>query len=308
MAQQTSTKPFVLGLLALSMSTSVYAQPAPKDVPVDSYLVSSTAPKAEDDDIPVKSPELSRTALKNVDFKSEWFESLTPDEQKTIRQKYDALFKNHRTTSDRPQDPKLAALGKTNTEIRNDWFSKARKGDIKGLKALIAHGFNPNIQDAQGYTAIILATYYDRLETVEDLIKSGAKPCLADHKGNTALMGAAFKGYLELLHELKDAGCSVNAQNHAGQTAMMIAASAGHTDAVDALLAMDADPNIEDSAGATAMSLAATHGKTEVVNLLKPYVKKKDTSLLGKLVTKVKGRFEKHSKPVAAPIDLSKEP
>ncbi|MXV45066.1 hypothetical protein GS501_08440 [Saccharibacter sp. 17.LH.SD] len=153
-------------------------------------------------------------------------------------------------------------------------FAAARAGRSDVLEGLIAHGVDPNLRDSKGDTPLILATYYNHLDTVNMLISHGAEPCGKDKKGNTALMGAAFKGESEIVRRLSQAGCPVNTQNDVHQTALMMASLFGRTDTVKTLLELGADPTLEDSSGATAISLAEAQGNSAMVDLLEDATKK----------------------------------
>src|SRR5690554_6000505 len=92
-------------------------------------------------------------------------------------------------------------------------FDAVRTGDITRLGELIALGADVNVQDAKGYTPLIIAGYNQQLEAVEILLQSGADVNLPDAGGNTALMGVCFKGYPEIAEMLIANGAELNLQH-----------------------------------------------------------------------------------------------
>ena len=79
--------------------------------------------------------------------------------------------------------------------LKQQLFDAARTGDITRLRDLIAQDADVNVQDAKGYTPLIIASYNNQPEAVKALIEAGADVDLPDCGGNTALMGVCFKGY-----------------------------------------------------------------------------------------------------------------
>ncbi|TPW33843.1 ankyrin repeat domain-containing protein [Oecophyllibacter saccharovorans] len=194
-------------------------------------------------------------------------------EAETQRKLHEMFDTSTETQGPLPKAPGLARLGVSEAHLKAVWFDAAREGKTDILAGLVKRGFNPDLQDSKGYTALILATYHDHAPTVQALLALGAKPCAADRKGNTALMGAAFKGEAGLVRLLAEHGCPVNTQNDAGQTALMMASLFGRTEAVKTLLALGADPALVDKSGATALSLAQTQGESAMSSLLQEALK-----------------------------------
>lgn len=93
--------------------------------------------------------------------------------------------------------------------LRDYFFDAARRGDQAMLKEFVEAGFDLDVQDAKGYTALILAAYHGHGGAVEQLLEAGADPCVQDARGNTALMGAIFKGEVRIARRLIGAQCSV---------------------------------------------------------------------------------------------------
>ncbi|HBN9878873.1 ankyrin repeat domain-containing protein [Pseudomonas aeruginosa] len=139
--------------------------------------------------------------------------------------------------------------------LRDYFFDAARRGDQAMLKEFVEAGFDLDVQDAKGYTALILAAYHGHGGAVEQLLEAGADPCVQDARGNTALMGAIFKGEVRIARRLIGAQCSPDQRNGAGQTAAMYAALFKREELLQALSARGADLGARDALGNSVESL-----------------------------------------------------
>lgn len=142
-----------------------------------------------------------------------------------------------------------AAPASIEQQLKDYLFNAARQGDNEILSEFINAGYDLNVQDDKGYTALILAAYNGHADSVEQLLAAGANPCAEDKRGNTALMGAIFKGELRIAKRLLDAQCSPDQRNNAGQTPAMYAALFQRTEILHELQAKGADLNAEDAMG-----------------------------------------------------------
>jgi ankyrin repeat protein len=98
-----------------------------------------------------------------------------------------------------------------------------------------------NVSNAQGQTALMLATRRAIPSCFDLLLKSSIDVNLQDNLGQTALIVAPQLGYTYyvdklLQHDLLD----VNLQDNLGQTALIVAAKQGYADCVEKLLQHDA--------------------------------------------------------------------
>ena len=61
----------------------------------------------------------------------------------------------------------------------------------------------PNVRHANGATALVFATMFNRTEIVELLLAGGADPTIRDGQGLTAADHAAQQGFAELAQRLQ---------------------------------------------------------------------------------------------------------
>ena len=93
------------------------------------------------------------------------------------------------------------------------------------VRLLLERGANPNLQNKDGWTALMYAAGSDRPLTVRLLLERGANPNLQDKGGWTALMYAVRNDYAEVVRLLLERGANPNLQNGCGKTARQIAGS-----------------------------------------------------------------------------------
>ena len=150
------------------------------------------------------------------------------------------------------------------------WFDAARDGDLATIRKLA--GARPaalvDDADANGYTALILASYHDRRAVVAWLLTARASSCQTDKRGYTALMGAVFRGHSAIVTALARRPCGADFVTASGQTPLMLAAMLGRLDIVKQLLAAGADPRRRDSLDNDARSLAVAQGHQAIVAVL----------------------------------------
>lgn len=134
-------------------------------------------------------------------------------------------------------------------QLNNYLWIAARAGDTDVIESFVSAEYNLNVQDENGYTAVILAAYNGHQAALEKLLNGGADPCLHDRRGNTALMGAIFKGEIKIARRLIAAKCNPDSRNNAGQSAAMYAALFQRHAVLEQLRAKGADMNAIDAHG-----------------------------------------------------------
>jgi ankyrin repeat protein len=114
---------------------------------------------------------------------------------------------------------------KTSTEL----IESIINGDLNKVDDLIKSGsVDVNKQSSDDETALIVASYQNRLNIVKDLINAGADVNIKSNYtgawgGYTALMQASYHNFMNIVKELIDAGADVNIKNSDGHTALYYA-------------------------------------------------------------------------------------
>jgi ankyrin repeat protein len=185
---------------------------------------------------------------------------------------------------------------------RTALISASARGDLEVSSFLIQRGADVNIQDKQGYTALLHAiearyedvekilldhpnldpharglngitalgsyVWRERTDAVKKLLERGANVNAQDNDGDAPLHGAAQNGNVELIDLLIDKGADPNLKNKLGGTPLMWAAVYGHEDAARWLIEHGADPSLKDNDGMTARDWAIKNKRDKLVALL----------------------------------------
>jgi ankyrin repeat protein len=183
----------------------------------------------------------------------------------------------------------------------------AANGELAEIEKLITDGENPNIQDANSRTPLLVAAFRKHYAAVEALLKRGANANARDMQGfdiltlaavnndtqllklaldggadprrvtgpldGTALISAAHLGHVEIVRALIDAKAPLDHVNRMGWTALIIAVmlgnnSKGHIETVDLLVKAGADAEIKDRQGTTALGHARARGYQDMITIL----------------------------------------
>ncbi len=108
----------------------------------------------------------------------------------------------------------------------------------------------------------------DGIQEINNLTSKGNVNA-KNKNGWTSLMIASYYGYTNLVKALIEDGADVNEKNNDGVTALMWASSEGHNDIVTQLINSKADVNAKNKRNATALSWANNYGHTQVISMLK---------------------------------------
>jgi ankyrin repeat protein len=183
----------------------------------------------------------------------------------------------------------------------------AANGEVGDIEKLIADGENPNLQDANSRTPLLVAAYRKHYAAVEALLKGGANPNARDMQGfdiltlaavnndmqllkialaggadpsrvtgpldGTALISAAHLGHVEIVRALIDAKAPLDHVNRMGWSALIVAVLLGnnskeHIETVELLVKAGADTGIKDRQGATALDHARARGYQDMMKTL----------------------------------------
>lgn len=137
----------------------------------------------------------------------------------------------------------------------------------------VDNGFDVNLRDYSGQTALHCAAAFGKHEVVKYLLdRPDVNPTIKDDKGRTALHCAAGNGHLEVVQMLRQGRLKLNANvgDEHQRTALHFAATRGHKKVIDELLTSNAiaDVNEGDYNGVTALHLAAGYGSVQAVTSL----------------------------------------
>jgi hypothetical protein len=154
----------------------------------------------------------------------------------------------------------------------SDLFEACRRNDTDAVQQIItAHPELMSVQDAKGFSPVLIAVYNQAEEAAQCLLQMGAPADLPDASGNTALMGASFKGFTQLVSALLQAGVDINQRNGQGATALTFAATFGKMEVAEILLEHGAAWDVPDSRGKTPIDHAVIQENEPMVRLLEKY-------------------------------------
>ena len=130
----------------------------------------------------------------------------------------------------------------------------AMDGEVDTIKELVKQGAKINVQDSQGRTSVMIATYQNDAATVKALIELGADVNIQDKMKNSPFLYAGAEGYLEILKLTIKAGADPAITNRFGGTALIPASEHGYIEVIEELLEnTDIDVNHVNNLGWTAL-------------------------------------------------------
>src|SRR5690606_36772599 len=88
-------------------------------------------------------------------------------------------------------------------ELVDLFFAAAKIGNSEVIHEFLKHGFPVNVRNTDGYTPLMMPTYYGHQDIVTCLLNHGADRCARDNLGNTSLMGALFKMEFAIAKQLR---------------------------------------------------------------------------------------------------------
>lgn len=168
----------------------------------------------------------------------------------------------------------------------SEWLNHAaQEGNLELVLQALENGDDPEEEDEDGVTALMIAAEQGHLEVMKALLTLGADANSADANGVTVLMRAALKGHIEAVCLLIAEGTCALAVDNDGATALHYAALGGDLNATGEwfskssviyhLAWASADRSSEclevepvDSAGWTPLMIAAAAGHTNAVRTL----------------------------------------
>ena len=157
---------------------------------------------------------------------------------------------------------------------RSFWDDKGELKSLEEIKELLKKGADVNASDKYGWSALMWAAIFGKLDVVKCLVEHGADLEAKDGDGETVLMKVARDGNLDMVKCLAECGADLEAKDKFGRTALMKAAYKGHLEVVKCLAECGADLEAEDKYGQTALDHARMWGKADFVKFLEEAQKK----------------------------------
>ncbi|MBN8487974.1 MAG: ankyrin repeat domain-containing protein [Burkholderiales bacterium] len=151
-------------------------------------------------------------------------------------------------------------------DVYVDFFRAVNVDNVRGVRAALERGLDPNVLDERGQCALYLAIREDNPQVFELLLNwPGVKPDLANAVGETPLMMAALKGQLDRMQQLLDRGA---APHKSDWSPLHYAATGPSAAAVRLLLDKGAPIDARSANGSTPLMMAARYGDEQSVILL----------------------------------------
>jgi ankyrin repeat protein len=162
----------------------------------------------------------------------------------------------------------MSLSAQSRNDAQQSLIQAIQRNDAASVSRLIASGADPNVKDADGVPALMLATLFADAACVEQLMKQGADPNQADTAGATALMWAMPD--IQKARVLIGHGANVNARSTSlGRSPLLVAAAyPGTVDLLELLLARGADLGARDTAGNNAVAMAMRSADVGVLRFL----------------------------------------
>ncbi|KAJ4434955.1 hypothetical protein ANN_23527 [Periplaneta americana] len=135
---------------------------------------------------------------------------------------------------------------------------RAGQGEITDLD--IEQEQDVDVKDSNGLSALMWASAYGQLPTVQLLLQHKANVDLQGPEGETPLLLAAAGGHHEVVRLLLSEGAAVNHSDEVGNTALMYAAHGDHPHCTNELLLRGADITMVNLNDDTAFGIAVKRG------------------------------------------------
>ena len=150
------------------------------------------------------------------------------------------------------------------------FIKMVKTGNQEYVKLFIERGINVNLKTDNDLTPLMWATITRQAAIVDLLLANKADVQMQDRDGYSALMWAIRYGHTEIVRTLMKAGASIQQkERNFGWTPLFLAAYYGDSETTAALIQAGADIQLKDYKGWTALMLAQSMGNPEIVRLLR---------------------------------------
>jgi ankyrin repeat protein len=176
------------------------------------------------------------------------------------------------TDSDSSQSSDMSFVVMPNSSLQDQIFWNAvAENDVQTVEEMLDNGYDVNQRNEVGYTPLITAVEYEKLDVVKSLLSRGANPNLQTKNGVTALHIAAGAGALDIVYALIASSiCEIEIRdpNKKGNTPLLWATQKNHVEVVQVLLEAGANPEARNTDDDTAFMLALPRQHLEIVKIL----------------------------------------
>ncbi|KAG8366861.1 hypothetical protein BUALT_Bualt16G0012000 [Buddleja alternifolia] len=152
-------------------------------------------------------------------------------------------------------------LDKLSTAKWKPLHTFALAGQIKFMDGLLEKGYNIDLVDKDGLTALHLAVIGKREAVISHLLRKGANPEAKDRDGATPLHYAAQVGAKQTVKLLMKYKVDVNVADNEGWTPLHVAMQTRNRDIAKILLVNGADRTRKNMDGNTPLDLSLCYGK-----------------------------------------------
>ncbi|KAM3849980.1 dynein axonemal heavy chain 12 [Diretmus argenteus] len=147
-------------------------------------------------------------------------------------------------------------------------FLAVEEGLIENADFLLQHGAEPDCQDQDQDSPLVVAIRSDRSDLVKLLLSQGSRVNQGIFHGRRPLHEASRLGRTMLVTLLLEAGAHPDPRSHYGLTPLALAAQGGHLEVVDTLLKRGADVLSQAQDEASILFEACASGDPAVIKLL----------------------------------------
>lgn len=170
-----------------------------------------------------------------------------------------------------PMSPSRADQAAASLQAK--FMAAAAENDSVTVQELLAQGVDIESRDANGRSALLLATHHNAIDVARILIDTGANVNAMDNITDSPYLYAGAEGRLEILRMTLAHGADLSSVNRYGGTALIPAAHHGHVETVRELLKTGIDIDHINNLGWTALLEAIILGDggpiyIEIVRLL----------------------------------------
>ncbi|KAI3776937.1 hypothetical protein L1987_46729 [Smallanthus sonchifolius] len=208
----------------------------------------------------------------NLDFESVWekearasetsnnMEKLSTSqiEEDLMKEVEQLLAPEERTILQQNEAPNL---DKISTGKWNPLHTLALAGQIKFMDNLLGNGYDIDVVDKDGQTALHKAVLGKKEAVISHLLRKGASPNLQDLDGATPLHYAVQVSAIQTVKLLIKSNVDVNVADNEGWTPLHVAMQSRHRDIAKVLLVNGADKTRRTKDGKTPLDLALCYGK-----------------------------------------------